>query len=61
MFTFRDIIYPMTTDLDIYRAAKEEVEAAIDLAKEILKAVYQHKSLVDRLRGLQKKGAEAAS
>lgn len=34
---------------------KEEVEAAIDLCKEILKAVYQLGSLVSRLRGLKKR------
>jgi hypothetical protein len=33
---------------------KEEVEAAIDLAKEILKAVYQLSNLVDRLRALKR-------
>ena len=33
---------------------KEEVEAAIDLCKEILKAVYQLSSLVQRLRSLKK-------
>lgn len=33
---------------------KEEVEAAIDLTKEILKAVYQLSSLVGRLRALKK-------
>jgi Domain of unknown function (DUF4145) len=33
---------------------KDEVELAIDLCKEILKAVYQYRSLLDRLRTLQK-------
>lgn len=33
---------------------KEEVEAAIDLTKEILKAVYQLSNLVDRLRALRR-------
>ncbi|CAN5189202.1 hypothetical protein BH20ACI1_BH20ACI1_27060 [soil metagenome] len=33
---------------------KEEVEIAIDVTKEILKAVYQHKELVGRLRNLKK-------
>lgn len=33
---------------------KEEVEIAIDVTKEVLKAVYQHKSLVERLRNLKK-------
>ena len=33
---------------------KEEVEAAIDLAKELLKAVYQLSSLVARLKSLKK-------
>lgn len=33
---------------------QEEVEAAIELTKEILKAVYQLDSLVSRLRGLRK-------
>lgn len=32
----------------------EEVEVAIDLTKELLKAVYQYGSLVDRLRALKK-------
>ena len=33
---------------------KEEVEVAIDLARELLKAVYQLASLVDRMRNLRK-------
>jgi Domain of unknown function (DUF4145) len=33
---------------------KEEVEIAIDVTKEVLKAVYQHKSLVERLKNLKK-------
>jgi hypothetical protein len=33
---------------------KEEVEVAIDLCKELLKAVFQLSSLVDRLRALKK-------
>jgi len=32
----------------------EEVEVAIDLAKELLKSVYQYGSLVNRLRALKK-------
>lgn len=35
---------------------KEEVEVAIELSKEILKAVYQLSSLVGRLRALKSKG-----
>ena len=34
---------------------KEEVEAAVDLVKELLKAVYQYKALVDKLQALRKK------
>jgi len=34
--------------------SRDEVEAAIELAKEILKAVYQLDGLVARLRALQK-------
>jgi hypothetical protein len=33
---------------------KSESELAVELAKELLKAVYQYQSLVDRLRGLRK-------
>lgn len=33
---------------------QNEAELAIELAKELLKAVYQYASLVDRLRGLRK-------
>lgn len=33
---------------------QEEAGLAIELAKELLKAVYQYQSLVDRLRGLKK-------
>jgi hypothetical protein len=33
---------------------KEEIEVALDLCKEILKAVYQLASLVDRLKALKK-------
>ena len=33
---------------------KEKVEAAIDLCKEILKAVYELSTLVDKLRRLKK-------
>ena len=43
-------------DAEIYDdIGKEEVEAAIDLAKELLKAVYQHSSLVERLKAFRKK------
>ncbi|WGM31488.1 hypothetical protein KKHFBJBL_01735 [Brevundimonas sp. NIBR11] len=31
-----------------------EASLAVELAKELLKAVYQYQSLVDRLRGLKK-------
>jgi uncharacterized protein DUF4145 len=34
---------------------KEEVTVAIELAKEILKSVYQYKSLLDKLKNLQTK------
>lgn len=37
---------------------KVEAEVAIDLAKEILKAVYQYSSLVNRLRSLKRPRAE---
>lgn len=37
---------------------KVEAEVAIDLAKEILKAVYQYSRLVDRLRSLKRPRAE---
>lgn len=33
---------------------QEEVDVAIDVTKEVLKAVYQYSSLVDRLRALKK-------
>jgi hypothetical protein len=36
------------------KLGKEEIEAGIDLCKEILKAVYQLSSLVERLRKLKK-------
>ena len=42
---------------------EEEVEVAIELTKELLKAVYQYGSLVDRLKALKKEndtGAEPA-
>lgn len=32
---------------------KEEAELSIEVAKEILKALYQHKSLVERLQRLK--------
>ena len=35
------------------QVGREEVEAALDLAKELMKATYQYASLLDRLRGLQ--------
>lgn len=38
---------------------KEEVEAGIELAKEILKAVYQYSSLLAKLRALKKDGGKA--
>jgi hypothetical protein len=33
---------------------QEEVEVAIDVTKEVLKAVYQYSALVDRLKALKK-------
>jgi hypothetical protein len=33
---------------------KEEVELAIDVAKEVLKAVYQYRDLIDRLDALKR-------
>ena len=33
---------------------EEEMKLAIDLTKELLKATYQYKTLVDRLKALQK-------
>jgi hypothetical protein len=36
------------------KVGKEEVEVGIEVAKEVLKAVYQHRSIVGRLRALQK-------
>ena len=33
---------------------KEELEISIDFTKEILKAVYQYESLLERLRSLKK-------
>jgi hypothetical protein len=33
---------------------KEEVEIGIDVAKEVLKAVYQYGTLLERLRGLKR-------
>jgi hypothetical protein len=37
---------------------KGEIEAAIELTKEIIKATYQHKDLVDRLKALKKSHGE---
>jgi hypothetical protein len=34
---------------------REEVEVAIELTKEVLKAVYQYAALLDRMRALKKK------
>jgi len=36
------------------QVGKEEVEVGIELAKEVLKAVYQYSSLLNRLRSLKK-------
>lgn len=36
------------------QVGKEEVEVGIELAKEVLKAVYQYSALLQRLRGLKK-------
>jgi hypothetical protein len=33
---------------------QEEVEVAIDVTKEILNAVYQYRSVMDRLKALKK-------
>ena len=38
---------------DYDNIGKEEVEVAIELAKELLKAVYQYSSLIGRLRALK--------
>jgi len=40
------------------KIGKVEAEVAIDLAKEILKAVYQYSSLVNRLKSLKRPRAE---
>lgn len=37
---------------------KEEIEVSIEFTKEILKAVYQYESLLQRLKNLKKKDAE---
>jgi hypothetical protein len=36
------------------QVGRDEVEAGIDLAKELIKAVYQYKSLVGRLQALRR-------
>lgn len=44
---------------DYNEIGQEQVEVAIDLTKEVLKAVYQLTSLVDRLKALKKPEASA--
>ncbi|MFI5089181.1 MAG: DUF4145 domain-containing protein [Terriglobales bacterium] len=41
------------------KVGTEEVELAIEFAKELLKAVYQYSSLLDKLRALKKSRIEA--
>ncbi len=36
------------------KVGQEEVEVGLELAKEVLKAVYQYSALLSRLRGLKK-------
>ena len=47
-----DAAHVVAKDYD--NAGREEVEVALELAKELLKAVYQHSALVNRLRSLGK-------
>lgn len=41
------------------KVGKEEVELAVEFAKELLKAVYQYSSLLDKLRALKKSRIES--
>jgi hypothetical protein len=43
------------------KVGKEEVELAIEFTKEVLKAVYQYTSLLDKLRALKKTKSEDSS
>ena len=36
------------------QVGKEEVEVGIEVAKEVLKAVYQYSALINKLRGLKR-------
>jgi Domain of unknown function (DUF4145) len=45
-------------DAQVYQQiGQEEVEVAVDVTKEILKAVFQYGALLDKLRGLKKQGS----